>query len=79
MNQKQHDDLDAPTPPGGPQRTDAPDGRDTPGEAATAPAPSTPAAGTDVPEPSGDRPEQDAAERDAQEENAETSLDQPSQ
>lgn len=79
MNQKQHDDLDAPTPPGGPQRTDAPDGPETPGTAAPDPGPSTPASGTDVPAPAGDRPEQDDAERDLQEENAETSADQPSQ
>lgn len=79
MNQKQHDDLDAPTPPGGPQRTDAPAGSETPGEAAPDPGPSTPASGTDVPAPAGDRPEQDEAGRDQQEENAETSLDQPSQ
>ena len=77
MNQKQHDDLDAPTPPGGPQRTDAPAGHETPGEAAPDPGPSAPAAGS-VPEPQGDRPEQDAEESDLQEENAETSLDQPS-
>jgi hypothetical protein len=79
MNQKQHRDLDEPTPPGGPQRTDAPQGHETPGEPAQDPGPATPASGTDVPEPHGDRPEQDDAERDAQEENAETSLDQPSQ
>lgn len=79
MNQKQHDDLDAPTPPGGPQRTDAPDGHDTPGDPASDPGPSTPAAGTDVPAPTGDRPEQDEGAREVQEENAETSMDQPSQ
>jgi hypothetical protein len=79
MNQKQHSDLDEPRPPGGPQRTDAPQGHETPGEAAPDPGPSTPATGTDVPAPHGDRPEQDDAARDVQEENAETSLDQPSQ
>lgn len=79
MNQKQHDDLDAPTPPGGPQRTDAPDGRETPGTPAQDPGPRTPASGSDLPAPEGDRPEQDDGERDLQEENAETSLDQPSQ
>lgn len=85
MNQKQHDDLDAPTPPGGPQRTDAAAGRDTPGEPARDPGPAAgspgPGSGTesDLPEPRGDRPEQDDAERDLQEENAETSMDQPSQ
>lgn len=79
MNQKQHDDLDAPTPPGGPQRTDAPDGRETPGTPAPDPGPPAPATGSDLPAPEGDRPEQDAEERDLQEENAETSLDQPSQ
>ena len=32
MSQKQNDEpLDAPTPPGGPQRTDAPAGGQTPG------------------------------------------------
>lgn len=32
MSQKQNDEpLDAPTPPGGPLRTDAPDGDTTPG------------------------------------------------
>jgi hypothetical protein len=32
MSQKQNDEpLDAPTPPGGPQRTDAPAGSQTPG------------------------------------------------
>jgi hypothetical protein len=78
MNQKQHDDLDAPTPPGGPQRTDAPDGGETPGTAAPDPGPSAPATDSAVPTPEGDRPEQDDEERDQQEENAETSLDQPS-
>jgi hypothetical protein len=79
MNQKQHHDLDAPTPPGGPQRTDAPDGSVTPGEPARDPGPPPPATGGDVPEPAGDRPEQDEDGRELQEENAETSMDQPSQ
>ncbi|NYG56956.1 hypothetical protein [Nocardioides perillae] len=45
MNQKRHEtghesDLDAPTPPGGPQRTDAADpGATTPGEPAQDPGP----------------------------------------
>lgn len=84
MNQKQHDDLDAPTPPGGPQRTDAPSGTETPGEPAADPGPGTERVtkrddSHDVPAPAGDRRDQDTDERDLQEENAETSLDQPSQ
>ncbi len=35
------DPLDAPRPPGGPQRTDAPAGSQTPGEAAPDPGPGT--------------------------------------
>lgn len=79
MNQKQHSDLDEPTPPGGPQRTDAPQGHETPGEAAPDPGVPAPESGDDVPAPRGDRPEQGEEGRDLQEENAETSLDQPSQ
>jgi hypothetical protein len=85
MNQK-HDtqDLDAPTPPGGPQRTDAPAGHDTPGTEGQDPGPGTervtkPDTGDHVPPVSHDLPEQDEEGRELQEENAETSLDQPSQ
>ena len=75
--------LDAPAPPGGPQRTDSPAGPDSPGEPARDPGPDTrrvtrPAGGGDVPEPTqeGDTPSDE--ERDLQEENAGSSLDQPS-
>jgi hypothetical protein len=74
MNQKHHDqgheeDLDDPTPPGGPQRTDAPGDARTPDPG---PAPD------DGPTPDAARtPAADG--RDLQEENAATSLDQPSQ
>ena len=84
MSQKQHDEgLDAPTPPGGPQRTDAPDGSTTPGEPARDPGPGTervtkPAGHADVP-PAPDHDGQAEENRDLQEENAESSLDQPSQ
>lgn len=76
-------DLDAPTPPGGPQRTDAPAGGRTPGEPAKDPGPEvqrvTRDEGGEAPEPTADRAEQDEAAHDLQQENAETSLDQPSQ
>jgi hypothetical protein len=74
--------LDAPTPPGGPQRTDAPDGSATPGEPGKDPGPATervtkPEGESDVPPVTHQRT-QDDEDRDLQEENAETSLDQPS-
>ncbi len=78
--------LDAPRPPGGPQRDDAPAGPDSPGQAAPDPGPGTSRVtrpdddGTEAhPGESADRPEQDEARRALQQENAETSLDQPSQ
>ncbi|MCW2791531.1 MAG: hypothetical protein JWO76_629 [Nocardioides sp.] len=76
-------DLDAPTPPGGPQRTDAPAGSETPGEPGKDPGPSAqrvtrPEGEGDVPSPAHDRDDQTDGDRDLQEENAETSLDQPS-
>lgn len=75
-------DLDAPTPPGGPQRTDAPAGDQTPGEPAKDPGPGTQRVtrdeGGDAEEPTPDDSGQGEASRDLQEENAETSLDQPS-
>lgn len=75
--------LDAPKPPGGPQRTDAPDGQDTPGQPGRDPGPSAqrvtkPAGAADLPAQTHDGDDQDPDERDLQEENAETSLDQPS-
>lgn len=67
------DDLDAPKPPGGPQRTDEPQGDVTPGEPGRDP-------GTPRPEPGGPGPSAAGTGEDhhLQEENAETSLDQPS-
>ncbi len=81
--QDSNQDLDAPRPPGGPQRTDAPDGPETPGEAAADPGPGTervtkPDSGP-PPEPTGPEPGQSQEQREVQQENAETSLDQPSQ
>ncbi|GAB3760409.1 hypothetical protein FB382_003097 [Nocardioides ginsengisegetis] len=83
MSQKQnHEDLDAPTPPGGPQRTDAPGGTETPGRT-TVGTPSAPSSSGSAPDdelpPPVDRKQQTEERRDLQEENAETSLDQPSQ
>ena len=83
--------LDAPTPPGGPQRGDAPDGPTTPGEAGGS-APETEAhpgtaeddSASDVtPEPTADgtvhaTSQADQVNEELQEENAETALDQPS-
>ena len=76
------DDLDAPKPPGGPQRSDAPDGPDTPGTAAPDPGPETtrvtrPEGSGPVPPPEGDEKKQ-TSESELQEENAGTALDQPS-
>ncbi len=75
-------DLDAPSPPGGPQRTDAPSGGRTPGEPARDPGANTQRVtrdeGGDADEPTSDGASQGEAARGLQEENAETSLDQPS-
>ncbi len=80
----QNDDLDAPKPPGGPQRSDAPAGSETPGHADPDPGPETKrvtraeGSGT-VPPPEGDEnATQSSGENELQEENAGTSLDQPS-
>jgi hypothetical protein len=54
--------VDVPTPPGGPQRQDAPDTEHVPGR----------------PEPDEDAGAMDPEVREAQEENAASSLDQPS-
>jgi hypothetical protein len=77
------DDLDAPKPPGGPQRSDAPDGPETPGTEAPDPGPETtrvtrPEGTGSVPPAEGDEKTQDAEEAGLQEENAGTSQDQPS-
>jgi hypothetical protein len=65
--------IDAPAPPGGPQRTDSPQGDRTPGEPAQDP-------GTPRPEPGGPGPADEAPDEDRglQEENAATALDEPS-
>ena len=76
-------DLDAPTPPGGPQRSDAPSGDHTPGEPAQDPGPEvqrvTRDEGGGAEEPTQEGAVQGQAAHDLQEENAETHLDQPSQ
>ena len=71
--------IDAPAPPGGPQRTDAPGPAQTPGENAPDPEPAVPtgAARPRAGQRAGRRGARDE-ERAQQEENAETSLDQPS-
>ncbi len=86
-------ESDAPTPPGGPQRSDAPQGDATPGPAEAASQPEPPVrAGTadDQPSPADSQPEPtadgtihattqaDQVNEEMQEENAETALDQPS-
>ncbi|WP_346387802.1 hypothetical protein [Nocardioides sp.] len=76
-------DLSAPKPPGGPQRTDAPAGPDTPGEEGRDPGPQVqrvtrPDCEGEAGEPDLGTPEQGAQERRLQEENAESSLDEPS-
>ncbi|MCW2767088.1 MAG: Carbamoyl-phosphate synthase chain ATP-binding [Nocardioides sp.] len=76
-------DLDAPRPPGGPQRTDAPAGPDTPGEEGQDPGPQVqrvtrPEDDGDVGEPDLGTREQGTRDRRLQEQNAETSLDEPS-
>jgi hypothetical protein len=78
---KQDQDLDAPTPPGGPLRQDAPGpgahhGGD---EAPRRPGDAAPDAGDDATDESADEPDTHPGDRDLQQENAETSLDQPSQ
>ena len=83
--------LDAPTPPGGPQRGDAADGPITPGGAGgSAPEPEAhPGVAADdsssdvTPEPTADGAAHPASQAEQvneqlQEENAETALDQPS-
>ena len=79
----QNDDLDAPKPPGGPQRGDAPDGSETPGTAAPDPGPEAtrvtrPEGSGSVPPPEGDEETQTSDDSELQEENAGTALDQPS-
>ena len=83
---------DTPTPPGGPQRSDAADGSRTPGGPAdpdTTPEPEAHATGdaapdgSPSPEPTADgeihaRTQTDEVNEELQEENAETALDQPS-
>jgi hypothetical protein len=76
-------DLDAPKPPGGPQRTDAPAGPDTPGEEGLDPGPQVqrvtrPDDDGVEGEPDVRTPTQSAEERRLQEQNAETHLDEPS-
>ena len=69
--------IDAPAPPGGPQRTDAPGGSVTPATSdAERDTNSGQAGHIDEPVHSSDTPE--GVEEERQEENAETSLDQPS-
>ena len=86
--------IDAPAPPGGPQRTDSPSGSHTPGEPGRDPGPGTervtkredPPGGNVAPDDIHDQPathtdERDPAgdpEKEAQLENAGTSLDEPS-
>jgi hypothetical protein len=74
--------IDAPAPPGGPQRTDAPASGRTPGE--PAPDDGSPRVTRDEgpePPPPARNPDavQDDDSRREQEENAQSSLDQPSQ
>jgi hypothetical protein len=81
--------LDAPTPPGGPQRGDVPDGESTPGgqvDPDTSPEPEAhPGTSSDhePKQPTADgeihaRTQAEQVNEELQEENAETSLDQPS-
>ncbi len=75
--------LDAPTPPGGPLRQDAPDGTRTPGDEAKEPGPGVERVSKrddshDIPAVTHDERDQDGDDEARQEENAETSLDQPS-
>ena len=90
-NHAAHTDLDAPTPPGGPQRQDAPDADVNP-TGSVDPSPpgpdpdvqpsSTPDGPTTIPSPATPEgepgPDADRGEHPVQAENAETSLDQPS-
>jgi hypothetical protein len=75
--------IDAPAPPGGPQRTDAPSGGATPGEPAPDPGPEVERVTkredgeAHEPEPAGNG--QSPAEQEWQAENAASSQDQPSQ
>jgi len=75
---KQDQDLDAPTPPGGPLRQDAPGpGAHHGGD--EAPRRPGAAASPDADHSETDEPDTHPGDRDLQQENAETSLDQPSQ
>lgn len=86
---EQDRDLDAPTPPGGPLRQDAPGagahhgGDEAPRRPRDVAAgdPSDPSDPSDeaTDDPSDDEPDTHPGDRDLQQENAETSLDQPSQ
>ena len=84
-------DLDAPTPPGGPQRTDAaagtpagtPTGNSATGEQVTEPGPGVERVtkrsdSSDIPAITHDERDQDGDAEAVQAENAGTSLDQPS-
>ena len=90
MSDSQHG-LDAPSPPGGPQRGDAPEGSETPGQAGGSaiepeahPGLAVDDSSSDVtPEPTADgtvhaTSQADQVNEELQEENAETALDQPS-
>jgi hypothetical protein len=81
-------DLDAPRPPGGPQRGDAPGGGSTPdatpGTAAAEPGPDVDRVSKrddshDIPPVTHDERDAGDADEAVQLENAETSLDQPSE
>jgi hypothetical protein len=74
-----HDDPDAPQPPGGPLRQDAPEGDFAPDEQREELADrDEQPTGSDVPDVTHGADEQSAGEAARQEENAETSADQPS-
>ncbi|MFC6288224.1 hypothetical protein ACFP3Q_14200 [Nocardioides sp. GCM10027113] len=83
MADERDERLDAPAPPGGPQRADAPDGPVTPGEPAPDPGPEvqrvTRREEGEAHEPGPGEEGQSQVEAALQAENAETSLDQPSQ
>lgn len=76
---KQDQDLDAPTPPGGPLRQDAPGPGAHHGGDEAPRRPGDAAAHDADDDSSDDEPETHPGDRDLQQENAETSLDQPSQ
>ncbi len=88
MNEKapgHQDDLEQPTPPGGPLRRDAAEGEATPGDPAPDPGPQAqrvtrePGRNPALDDLPDSGPEQSPAEQALQAENAETSMDQPSQ